>query len=192
MSDLSRRWWVAYHRCRKTAEQRGLNFTLSTDDFRALVKRADGRCEVSGVTFNWARRSPSGRYPFAPSVDRIDSGLGYVPGNVRLVCLLVNLALNDFGLEAFLTVVANCDPERARTAEATARAAGSGIGDWGTAADFLTSRGADRAEAPRFVWRVRKACLQAGLDWRRAAAATLYPRAALEAAWSEYATGRPS
>jgi hypothetical protein len=40
--------------------------------------------------------------PFSPSLDRIDCTQGYVAGNVRLVCLIVNFALNTFGDDAFL------------------------------------------------------------------------------------------
>jgi hypothetical protein len=36
------------------------------------------------------------------SIDRIDSARGYVVGNVRLVRLHVNLALNEWGLDALL------------------------------------------------------------------------------------------
>ncbi len=35
--------------------------------------------------------------PFAPSLDRIDSSKGYEEGNVRIVCLMVNLAMNTWG-----------------------------------------------------------------------------------------------
>src|SRR3546814_15533675 len=35
--------------------------------------------------------------PFAPSLDRIDSGQGYLKGNVRLVCTIANFALNQWG-----------------------------------------------------------------------------------------------
>ncbi len=41
------------------------------------------------------------RAPFAPSIDRINSEKGYTDGNVRLVCVAVNWALSDWGIEVF-------------------------------------------------------------------------------------------
>ncbi len=44
------------------------------------------------------------RAPWAPSVDRIDSSKGYVPGNVRLVCVAANLAMNEWGEDVLARV----------------------------------------------------------------------------------------
>lgn len=38
--------------------------------------------------------------PFAPSLDRITPGLGYVAANVRIVCTIVNFAMNVWGQDA--------------------------------------------------------------------------------------------
>ena len=40
---------------------------------------------------------------FAVSVDRIESGRGYVQGNIQLVCQAINYAKNKFTNEQFLT-----------------------------------------------------------------------------------------
>lgn len=52
------------------------------------------RCAVSGIRFMTAQKSDS---PFQPSLDRIEARNGYVAGNVRIVCYIVNLAMNKWG-----------------------------------------------------------------------------------------------
>ena len=77
---------------------------LSPAEYLAVVKRADGRCELSGLPFD-LERSAGRRAPFAPSLDRIDCAKGYIAGNVRLVTIIMNCALGDFG-ETVLEVAA--------------------------------------------------------------------------------------
>ncbi len=73
----------------------GRSFTLTPKDFLAVVKRANGLCEVSGIPFE----PVADRSPFAPSLDRLDCSKGYDPGNVRLVCHVANVAMNTWGIE---------------------------------------------------------------------------------------------
>ncbi|WP_333710325.1 hypothetical protein [Malikia spinosa] len=65
-----------------------------------LIRRSRWRCEISGIHFEFAAPTQRGPHrPFAPSLDRIDSNIGYIKSNVRLVCLAVNLAMNRWGVE---------------------------------------------------------------------------------------------
>lgn len=41
----------------------------------------------------------SGRVPTNLSVDRIDSGLGYIKGNIQLVCMAANQMKSDLTIE---------------------------------------------------------------------------------------------
>lgn len=64
-----------------------------------LIKRFDeneGKCEISDIPFVL-----KGRSPFSISIDRIDATKGYTKDNVRLVCLMINFALNNFGDTVF-------------------------------------------------------------------------------------------
>jgi hypothetical protein len=82
------------------AERRALGFkafSITPTDLRAVWDRCGGCCEVSGIPFELAAAQERRRAPFAPSLDRIDSSAGYVPGNVRLVCLIVNVAMSNWG-----------------------------------------------------------------------------------------------
>jgi hypothetical protein len=87
----------AFRRAKKRAAERAAPYLLSPGDEAAVIKAADGRCQVTGIRFSLWKGDGLRRRPFAPSVDRVVSANGYVPGNVRLVCISVNIALSDFG-----------------------------------------------------------------------------------------------
>jgi hypothetical protein len=55
-----------------------------------LWQRQEGRCAISGVVLTH-HNDGSGAKDFNASIDRIDSQQGYIPGNVQLVALRVNL-----------------------------------------------------------------------------------------------------
>ena len=84
------------------ARKKGLDFE---DDLFALALKLygvqGGCCALTGVPFN-LREVGSGKAkrPFAPSLDRIDPTSGYTRENIRLVCQLVNFALNSYGEDA--------------------------------------------------------------------------------------------
>jgi hypothetical protein len=78
---------------RTRAKKRGIHFDLdgAVDDIQARID-AD-RCELTGTPFDL---SP-GRKFNSPSIDRIDPKLGYIPGNIRVVCHAMNAAMGDWG-----------------------------------------------------------------------------------------------
>jgi len=53
----------------------------------SLYDQQEGLCALSGVRMTWATGK---MFPTSISVDRTDNEKGYVPGNVRLVCVAVN------------------------------------------------------------------------------------------------------
>jgi len=85
-----------YKRAKSGAAQRGLPFELIPADIDALAAASLGRCAVTGIVFEAGTRGP-----FAISVDRIDCAKHYTIANCRLVCTIVNFALNTFGDDAF-------------------------------------------------------------------------------------------
>lgn len=78
-----------FYATKQNAGKRGHEFTISFDQlaaqFEAMV------CEATGRQLSWAGRGTKENGD-KPSIDRIDSTLGYVPGNVRVVCLEFNIA----------------------------------------------------------------------------------------------------
>lgn len=89
---------------RRSARARNIVDLMTRDDIEHLVRRAGGRCEISGVPFSTEKPKGQRIRIYAPSVDRIDAAIGYVPSNCRLVCASVNIALNRFG-DDFLKVI---------------------------------------------------------------------------------------
>lgn len=87
---------------RNNARARGLAHCIGIADLRELAARSGGRCALSGIKFEYglakevAEHAARRKRPWAPSIDRIDSAGGYITGNIRLVCVAVNIARQDF------------------------------------------------------------------------------------------------
>jgi hypothetical protein len=92
---------------RRGAKRRGFAFELSDSDFYEMVNRANGTCMLTGIPFSFQRFPGSVRRPYAPSLDRINSATGYTSKNVRLVCLVVNFAMNQWGFEPLKRIAEN-------------------------------------------------------------------------------------
>lgn len=93
----------AYFNARKNAARRGIEFDLTREQMIALVKRSEGRCEMSGIVFDHSPGSGF-RRPFAPSLDRVRSSEPYTLNNVRLICVIANLAANEWGDETLMVL----------------------------------------------------------------------------------------
>lgn len=63
-------------RARKRARRQGLPYSLRRQDISLPA-----RCPVLGISL----RVGQSRSPASPSLDRIDPGQGYIPGNVRVI-----------------------------------------------------------------------------------------------------------
>jgi hypothetical protein len=94
-------------RRRHRAARRGLPFAITPEMIYQKMEKNGFRCALSGMPFHLPRRDDPSRNamdidPWAPSIDRIDHRLGYVPGNVRVVSIVANYALNRFGSDTLL------------------------------------------------------------------------------------------
>jgi hypothetical protein len=98
---LKQTYWTA----RKNAKGREIKFLLSKEEYEQIVRRANGQCEVTGITFELRVRPGSWRRPFAPSLDRIESSGIYEASNCRLICGIVNAAMSDWGDDCFWKMV---------------------------------------------------------------------------------------
>lgn len=84
-------------RAKRRSKQKRRDFNLTADIVRNLFESAAGRCQVTGIPFTINSEKRFHSHPFMPSIDRINSSLGYVDGNVRLVCYCVNIAMSQWG-----------------------------------------------------------------------------------------------
>lgn len=127
------------------ARKRGLPHTIDQHYIDQLLVDQGWKCAVSGIQLNapiYRADSVSGRGidPFGPSLDRIKPEGGYVPGNVRIVCNIVNSALSDWGMDALITLVSVMAKDGSAATPAPRKA--------------MSSR--ERSMVHRVAWRNRK------------------------------------
>lgn len=91
-TDPSYRAVLMWRSARTRAERKGIPFDLTLERVeRAVVK---GVCEVTGLRFDLDL--PNARaHALSPTIDRVDSALGYVMHNVQITCWLYNRAKAD-------------------------------------------------------------------------------------------------
>ena len=90
---------------RYRAKKKGMVCDLTEHTILAIIGRAGGRCELTNIPFSRELIPGSRRAPFAPSLDRIESGKGYTYSNCRLVAFSVNVALSDWVFEVLYRIV---------------------------------------------------------------------------------------
>lgn len=102
-----------YTKHKRRATKTGIKWGLTKKDIAHLLARAEGKCEVTGLAFNNEVVKAFSRRPYAPSIDRIDSSKGYAPANCRLVCVVTNLAMNEWG-DKVITAMAKAMKENGK------------------------------------------------------------------------------
>ncbi len=78
----------------KTAKRRSSKFNEQTDlteDFILNLLETHDKCAVTQIAFDYSKIDGMKCNPYAPSIDRIDSNVGYLMSNVRLVIWQYNL-----------------------------------------------------------------------------------------------------
>jgi hypothetical protein len=86
--------------CRLRAQKKGLEFAITVADLTI-----PDRCPMLGIPIDLSPGFPVP--PGAPSIDRIDNALGYVPGNVRVISYRANSLKRDMTLEEAKMLVEN-------------------------------------------------------------------------------------
>lgn len=99
-TDPAHKLYEIYSGAKHRAKRDGRNFKLSLGFLEDLWREQNGHCLLSGRKFQWGG-GPTRIHRDAPTLDRIDSSLGYTKDNVRLITYQLNIAINHFGLAAF-------------------------------------------------------------------------------------------
>lgn len=97
--DLSRRDYKSNLRMllKKAQRRKNKEFNLVPDDLYEIWDKQNGLCAYSKVPLKI-----EANHLETCSLDRINSSLGYVKGNVQLVCAIVNRMKQEFSEEDFL------------------------------------------------------------------------------------------
>lgn len=88
---------------RARARSRDRAYSLSVEMIATTLAGTYDRCEITGMRFDYGPKTEAALQarPMAPSLDRISNKGGYDPVNVRVVCVCVNVAINEWGLANF-------------------------------------------------------------------------------------------
>ena len=82
-----------------SARRRNHGWHLTPEDLDQKFLLQGGACALSGISMILEKGSP-----YRPSIDRIDSSLGYVIGNFQFVCSVVNIMKNKLPEPLFLSL----------------------------------------------------------------------------------------
>jgi len=103
-----------FNAAKRRANGQGTPFDMKVEDWLAIYDAQEGKCTLSGIemTFTYDKNHPTTtagakgkKWPYNISPDQIDSGKGYVRGNVQLVCSAVNVMKAELPMHVLLRIV---------------------------------------------------------------------------------------
>lgn len=74
--------------------------TITINDLVELYEKQNGRCAITNIEMTTIFNTHT-----TISVDRIESSVGYIPGNIQLVCVAINLAKHHLSQESIIEFV---------------------------------------------------------------------------------------
>ena len=86
-----------FRQIRKNADSRKIEVDIDLEYLKELYDSQAGKCAISGIEMTYDSYTSNNISP-----DRIDTRIGYVKGNIHLVCNIINIMKWDFGLNDFL------------------------------------------------------------------------------------------
>jgi hypothetical protein len=78
---------------RDRAIKQNISFSLDLESIIDLWYAQNGMCALSGLPMTFELKQ--GRVPTNVSIDKIDRTLGYIKGNIQLVCMACNQIKSD-------------------------------------------------------------------------------------------------
>lgn len=95
--DLNRLLYERFHGLKDRARKKDIQCNMDLQYLHELWNTQKDLCALSGIPMTYY--FDSGRVPTNVSVDRINSNLGYIKGNLQLVCMAVNQMKSDLTIE---------------------------------------------------------------------------------------------
>ena len=81
---------------KRRASEKGIEFSITLDDLLPLPNV----CPVLGIKINYeGNNGQRGFVNDSPSIDRVNSSLGYIKGNVKVICWRANRIKSDATIE---------------------------------------------------------------------------------------------
>lgn len=94
--DISRYFWT---RLLHGAKNRNLEVTITPEYAWQIWLKQDGKCSLTGLDLNLKTC-----YELTASIDRINSNLGYIEGNIQWVHKVVNILKSNIDNQVFLNI----------------------------------------------------------------------------------------
>jgi hypothetical protein len=83
--------------------QRGLDFNIDHDYIMTLLEKQNSKCALTGWPMEFTRSGvPGNGNPYGCTIDRINSELGYIKGNVQLTCWWPNKVKSNMSNSEFI------------------------------------------------------------------------------------------
>lgn len=92
-------------RYKAEGDKRGFSFDLTDDEARALFTGDCAYCGRQPSQLNYSGSKKAGRCFTYNGIDRVDSTIGYIPGNVVSCCGRCNSAKSDMTRDEFIELV---------------------------------------------------------------------------------------
>lgn len=99
VAEITRSFWTPIE---KQAVRRGIPFEITRQQAWEIFERQQGRCALTGMTLHFSTNIRDQRGRQTASLDRIESDLGYTPGNVQWVHKKINIMKNVMGNDEFV------------------------------------------------------------------------------------------
>jgi hypothetical protein len=92
-----------YSNIKRGAVERNIEFDITIEDLWKLFLQQNKKCALSGIelTFSKIRKDTTGK---TISLDRIDSSIGYIKGNIQFVHKHINIMKNSFDQDYFISL----------------------------------------------------------------------------------------
>lgn len=87
-----------YRDAKKHAEKHKREFNIKLEDLENIILKQEGKCVLTGIFFDL--NNP-------PSLDRIDSSIGYILSNIQFILIKINRMKSDLNQEEFIEMCKN-------------------------------------------------------------------------------------